>query len=318
MFLIPIPIMTQQHYRITLENAIAHYQAGDLTAKGLIHFYLKIKLKPGWKRRLNHKEVCKELGIQKTAFYNAISRLKAEGSIDWEAPEGILVSISNTFRECGNDSAIAESQFANAEPDSAIADWLSANAESKSPKPASNNHCGDPPDFLTDSYQIFINSLSESERENFFSFVKEKIKNLSQPINDLEAWLASKNQAGQNRWEIYYNNFLVEKQNQLARSSMRRNSQTPEFKKSVAEFRQRHLEDLEGRRIAAEQQSSEEPTDKKAVQEKLAELLNSKPTPPPKKKEKTEEYKQWRREVELRERQRIDALFKEFEGGSQS
>jgi hypothetical protein len=209
MFLIPIPIMTQQHYRITLENAIAHYQAGDLTAKGLIHFYLKIKLKPGWKRRLNHKEVCKELGIQKTAFYNAISRLKAEGSIDWEAPEGILVSISNTFRECGNDSAIAESQFANAEPDSAIADWLSANAESKSPKPASNNHCGDPPDFLTDSYQIFINSLSESERENFFSFVKEKIKNLSQPINDLEAWLASKNQAGQNRWEVYYNNFLA-------------------------------------------------------------------------------------------------------------
>jgi len=90
-----------QFYKLTLEAAIAHYQQGDLTAKGLIHIYLLIKCKPGWKIKLEHKKICKELGIQKTAFYNGISRLKAEGSIAWESPEGILVSISESFRKCG-------------------------------------------------------------------------------------------------------------------------------------------------------------------------------------------------------------------------
>jgi hypothetical protein len=95
--------MTEQHYRITLSDAIAHYQAGDLTAKGLVHIYIKIRCKPGWTIKLDHKKVCPLLGIRKTAFYNAISRLKAEGSIDWEAPQGIVVSLSTSseFRECG-------------------------------------------------------------------------------------------------------------------------------------------------------------------------------------------------------------------------
>lgn len=35
-------------------------------------------------------------------------------------------------------------------------------------------------------------------------FVKETIKNFRQPIQDLEAWLASQTKAGQNRWEVYY------------------------------------------------------------------------------------------------------------------
>ncbi len=54
------------------------------------------------------------------------------------------------------------------------------------------------------TYLDFKRSLSESERENFFNFAKEKTKNLEKPINDLVAWLASKNAAKQNRWEIYY------------------------------------------------------------------------------------------------------------------
>ncbi|NJO94014.1 MAG: hypothetical protein HC820_06015 [Hydrococcus sp. RM1_1_31] len=225
-----------QHYRIALQDAIAHYQAGDLTAKGLVHFYLKIKLKQGWKLRLNPKEICSELGIRKTAFYNAISRLKTEGSIDWEAPEGIVVSISSTFRECGNQSTNAEFQFANAESESAIAECQFTNAENKSPNSPSGQKSSDSPYSLSNSYQIFINSLSESERENFLNFVREQIKNLPKQVNDVEAWLANKNQAGKNRWEIYYNNFLIDQRNNRSRASMPRNSQTPEFQKLVAEF----------------------------------------------------------------------------------
>jgi Fe2+ or Zn2+ uptake regulation protein len=59
------------------------------------------------------------------------------------------------------------------------------------------------------TYTDFIKTLSEGERENFLNFVKEQIKNLPKQVNDVEAWLANQNQAGQNRWEVYYNNFLA-------------------------------------------------------------------------------------------------------------
>ena len=69
------------------------------------------------------------------------------------------------------------------------------------------------------TYLDFKRSLSEGERENFFNFVKEKTNNLEKPINDLEAWLASKNAAKQNRWEIYYKNYQEEKIGQSAKAN---------------------------------------------------------------------------------------------------
>ncbi|PSF31762.1 hypothetical protein C7H19_22315 [Aphanothece hegewaldii CCALA 016] len=54
------------------------------------------------------------------------------------------------------------------------------------------------------TYLDFKKTLSEDERERFFYFVKQEVKNFREPIKDLEAWLASKNAAGQNRWEVYY------------------------------------------------------------------------------------------------------------------
>lgn len=171
----------EQFYKLTLADAIAKYQAGDLTAKGLIHFYILIRCHPDWKIRLEHQKVCKELGIRKSAFYNAISRLRSEGSIEWEAPQGILVSISPTFRECGIDSTIAESestiaesQSTNAETESIIVECQSTNVESKPSKPSSYKGCSDSPDLLLDSYQIFISSLSDSERESFWNLVRRK------------------------------------------------------------------------------------------------------------------------------------------------
>ena len=57
---------------------------------------------------------------------------------------------------------------------------------------------------ISKTYIDFKKTLSEDESENFLGFVKEVIKNFQQPINDLEAWLANKTKAGQNRWEVYY------------------------------------------------------------------------------------------------------------------
>lgn len=64
---------------------------------------------------------------------------------------------------------------------------------------------------ISKTYIDFKRSLSEEESENFFKFVKEEAKNLNRPINDLEAWLASKTKAGQNRWEIYFQNYQERK-----------------------------------------------------------------------------------------------------------
>jgi hypothetical protein len=192
-----------QFYKLTLADAISKYQAGDLTAKGLVHFYILIKCKPEWKIRLEPEKVCKELGIQKTAFYNAISRLRSEGSIEWEAPKGILVSlsISSTFRECGIDSAIAESQSAIAESQSAIAESQSAIAESKSQKPSSDKGCSDSPDLLLDSYQIFFSSLSDSERENFLKFSKKKAAQLPKPPELPLKWIEKNFEELRSQWE---------------------------------------------------------------------------------------------------------------------
>ncbi|MGK7933561.1 MAG: hypothetical protein AB4041_19305, partial [Microcystaceae cyanobacterium] len=70
-------------------------------------------------------------------------------------------------------------------------------------KPLSDKESSDSPNY----YHIFLNSLSESQRERFLKFVKDKIKHFPTPINDLEGWLARKNEAGQPRFQVYYNLF---------------------------------------------------------------------------------------------------------------
>ncbi len=61
------------------------------------------------------------------------------------------------------------------------------------------------------TYLDFKDSLSEKECENFLKFVEEEANNLERPINDLEAWLASKTKAQQNRWEVYYQIYQKQK-----------------------------------------------------------------------------------------------------------
>ena len=98
------------------------------------------------------------------------------------------------------------------------------------------------------TYLDFKDSLSESERENFFSFVKEETKNLEKKINDLEAWLASKNAAKQNRWEIYYRNY--QKESFIKKAGTNKQNQgsaglTPsQTQRAIAEFKKRMNRDL--------------------------------------------------------------------------
>lgn len=82
--------------------------------------------------------------------------------------------------------------------------------ENRGLKPLSSKASDSPQ--IIQTYSDFIKTLSESERDDFFDFVKEATRNLTKPINDIEAWLANKTTAGQNRWEVYYTNFKEFKQ----------------------------------------------------------------------------------------------------------
>jgi hypothetical protein len=173
----------EQHYRLTLADAIAKYQSGDITAKGLIHFYILIRCKPGWKIRLEHQKVCPELGISKAAFYSAISRLRTESSIKWEAPQGILVSLSISAPVCerGLASTNLDCESTNLDCESTNLDCESTNLDCKFLKPLTDKACGDSSNLLTTSYQLFLSSLSDSEREKFLEFGLKKAMELPKP-----------------------------------------------------------------------------------------------------------------------------------------
>lgn len=91
------------------------------------------------------------------------------------------------------------------------------------------------------NYLEFIDSLSEEERANFLEFCEEKTKNLSQPVNDIEAWLAHQNKAGQNRWEVYYKKFVDCQQAKSKKSQSSRSSQMKKFQEELEQQRQQAM-----------------------------------------------------------------------------
>jgi hypothetical protein len=97
------------------------------------------------------------------------------------------------------------------------------NNPQKKPKASPDKPSSSPQTIQT--YTDFIRSLSEDERANFLNFCSELTANLSQPVNDIEAWLAHKNKAGKNRWEVYYQKFLVRQGNVAKTPQSSRSSQ---------------------------------------------------------------------------------------------
>jgi hypothetical protein len=224
-----------QHYPITTEKAIAHYQAGDITAKGLLHFYLNIRLAPGWTLKETQKQICETLGISRAAFYSALSRLKAEGSINWSTPENTKYSITlNQSTITDNQSTIIDDQSTNVDNQSTIIDNQSTNVDNQSlivtrekPKALPDKGCGNAPYYSSSSYQLFINSLSEPERERFLNFVQKKIESFKNPIASVNDWLAAPDSSGSPRFEDYYG----------------------QFTKSPHEVRHRELQEVEALRV---------------------------------------------------------------------
>jgi hypothetical protein len=236
---------------LTKEEIKQWYRDKLLTSAGYLLAIKKVTRPPGTSLVIpNVLKFCKEWEISKSAFYRAVNELREKGYTDWEATQGIVLQETQKIiyfpsdekcPACGTDSheRDADSHERDADSherdaDSHERDADSHERENKKLKPLPNNDSSTPQIYQT--YSDFIQTLSEEERANFLKFCQEKIKNLSQEVNDIEAWLAHKNKAGRNRWEVYYEKYLASKQTQAKKAATR--NPLDEFRRELEERQQ--------------------------------------------------------------------------------
>lgn len=198
-----------QHYRLSLDKVIQDYQDGIITATGLVYYTVGIYRAPGQKLRVKHIETfCAELSIGVSTFYKAISKLKLKGRLNWEAiagldlwiPESNVVEIQSGSEVSPNvetNSTNIEIDSSNVETNSPDIESDSLNVDFDQPKCLSSNDFS----LSSDSYQIFINSLSDGERESFLNFGLEKARKLPKPPELPEAWVKRHWEEIRREWE---------------------------------------------------------------------------------------------------------------------
>ena len=67
--------MTAQVYQLTLDKAIAKYEAGLMSSVGLLYDYFCIRYKPGWKISADPNKICKQLKLTKDQFYRGFRKI---------------------------------------------------------------------------------------------------------------------------------------------------------------------------------------------------------------------------------------------------
>ncbi len=236
--------MPQQFYKLTLEEVLSLHRLALIPTSTLLYLYCRIRFKADWKMTLHQREISEKLGISKHQFYRAVNKLKDKGLVKWETQNEIVFTLpgsnsnpnllEKTTNSCDPRNRVAECVTQVAECATEVtgrATQVAGRATPTAANPAPAMAYSVSPDY----YQIFIRSLSDREREEFFLFVQKQIKDFKQPIQDLEAWLAHNNSVGKPRWQVYHQNFLHQ-----------------QTKKSVGSNRIKKFHDeIEQRRLAA-------------------------------------------------------------------
>jgi len=207
--------MAAQYCTTTLPEAITQYRNGDLTVKGLLHYYIKIRLKEGWVLRETQKQITEKLGISKSAFHLAISKLRAEGSINWSTPADTKFSISlNKGKSLDEEedeenmsstivdtqSMNVDAQSMNVESLSTIVDTQSMNVDEPSyivdkekPEPKQHKRLKKSPSSSSSSsstyLSTFTSSLSLGEREIFERFCLEAASRMPVQPTLISRWI---------------------------------------------------------------------------------------------------------------------------------
>jgi hypothetical protein len=243
---IPVPQrinnkLTEEFYPLQREELIKLREVKLINNAAYVHLALRSE-NPFCDRpvQIIPKEFALRWRIPEVSVYKAIAKLKELGIlniksgklvINWviEADNQVLKDTASHNTETATED-VAVNDFSNPTKNYQIEEKIIRSdnelsnpktdyqiREYRTLKPLSDISSSISQTLLT--YSDFKDSLSEDERENFFNFVQEKTNNLERPINDLEAWLASKNAAKQNRWEIYYRSYQEERINEIHKTT---------------------------------------------------------------------------------------------------
>lgn len=209
----------EQHYRITLEQAISLYQSGNLTAKGALRFYFLIRLKPGWECRVKAKDLQDLFQMKRSTFWTAMNALVEEGFLnDWQENQTVTVSLAS--QNSGQSSKILDSYPEN-ETVIQNSGQLSNKVDEQEPETLPEEECTNPSNSSQISSQTSINSPSplekflstlEGERDDFLNFCKTTTSGYPVPIINLMDYLNSKDATGTHRFNLLYKEWHKAKQ----------------------------------------------------------------------------------------------------------
>ncbi len=211
---------------------------------------------------LNPLTIQTECELSKPTYYRAKAKFQELGIFDFQEEK---VSFRNLT---GVSKMRQESQKRDSK--SQKRDSKSQKRENQASKPAPDNDSSISQNIKT--YSDFKETLSEEARANFLNFCEEKTKNLQQEVNDIEAWLAHTNKAGQNRWEVYYEKYIADQysQAQKTQTQVATKNALDEFHKELEERTQQIKADWERRQAqkAAELQQNQtaEPTQNQTIE----------------------------------------------------
>ena len=227
------------------------------------------------------QEIAKDLGISRRSIQRALVKLREENLID-------LVINKFKYRMKSKSLKIeGKSEVATPmSPDDIKIAQTTSGSSQRHPCRSNDTHVAkvspvSPSSSETQSgtrfqnsktnktYLDFKDSLSEGERENFLKFVEEETNNLERPINDLEAWLASKTKAQQNRWEVYYQIYQKQQNSSSPQNSDSNSVSTAEKNLAISRWQ----EHLQRQKLAAEAQ--ERPSEPRNPQTAQATEQNS-------------------------------------------
>lgn len=158
-----------QHYRIYLEDLLNHYRDGDLTAKGALRMYFRIRLAETWQAKIKHKEVRQffskwndkkggYIEMAKSSYHGALHELEEEGEIAFKEPESSIIRLVRKSSRISDECPEFRTGIQNSEQVSDILDehkleTLQGNGSSSS----------------SDSFQISYKS-SQCIEQNFQNF----------------------------------------------------------------------------------------------------------------------------------------------------
>jgi hypothetical protein len=183
----------EQFYKLTLSDALFQYKKKLISATTLVYYYLRIKRPQGWKITLYQEEICKELNIGKSTFYKAIAKLLKKNLIEVDDLTGIKVTILQTvdssLQTVDSSLQTVDSSLQTVDSSLQTVDSSLQTVEFESPNPLPNKGSSDSPDILLNIYQIFTDSLSDSERESFLNFGNKLANQMPKPPALVNRWI---------------------------------------------------------------------------------------------------------------------------------